>query len=236
MRLDKLINIFKVLKVFLITGKYLFLSWKKQSDIIDLKKRWSKDILSHFNIKLKIKGSPVYSGTPSLFIGNHISYLDIPLLLQGNSQVAFVSKKEVESWPVIGSAAKKMKTIFVERSSRTSRNKAKEKITESLLVNQAQIAIFPSGTTSLLSSSEWRKGVFEIAKYENISIQPFRIRYNPPRKAAFIDDDNLLTHMLELFSLKAMDAFLEFHEPVSINSINDDCEYWKLWAEQADIF
>jgi 1-acyl-sn-glycerol-3-phosphate acyltransferase len=236
MRGNKLVNSPKVLKVFLITGKYLFLSWKKQSDIIDLKTRWSRDILNHFNINLKIEGSPVYSADPCIFIGNHISYLDIPLLLQGHPQVAFVSKKEVEKWPVIGSAAKKMKTIFVERSSRVSRNKAKEKITESLLENKAQIAIFPSGTTSLLLSSEWRKGVFEIAKNENISVQPFRIRYSPSRAAAYIDDDNLLIHMLQLFSLKSMDAFLEFHEPVSINSITEDCEFWKQWAEQTDMF
>lgn len=236
MKKNKLANTLKVLKVFLITGKYLFLSWKKQSDIIDLKTSWARDILNHFNINLKIQGSPAHPKAPCLFIGNHISYLDIPLLLLGHPQVAFVSKKEVGNWPVIGSAAKKMKTIFVERGSRTSRNETKEKITKSLLENKAQIAIFPSGTTSLLISSEWRKGVFEIAKNENISVQPFRIRYSSPRSAAYIDDDNLLIHMFNLFSLKSMDAFLEFHEPANIKSITEDCVYWKQWAEHPDIF
>ncbi len=222
----------KVVSVFSLTGKYLRLAQKPDADVINLKNNWAKDLVSHFNVSVQIKGQPISQGEPFILVGNHISYLDIPILLYSCPEISFVSKKEVKSWPVIGNAATKAETIFVERNNASSRTSAKVEITNSLLEKRQKIAVFPSGTTSIRNSSFWKRGVFEIAEKNDIKIQPFRIRYEPLSAAAYVGDDNFLQHMYQLFSLKEIEVSLEFHEPVTIKNSIADCDYWKKWCEE----
>ena len=222
----------KVAKVFSITGKYLLLSQKSNPNTTSIKNRWSKEIFHLFKIDIEIKGQPAVLNESSILLGNHISYLDIPILLRSCPDITFVSKKEVKYWPIIGSAATKMQTIFVERKNPDSRAQAKLKIADSLLTKKQRLVIFPSGTTSIRASARWQQGVFEIAEKNKIKIQPFRIHYCPLRAAAYIDNDNLILHMYNLFKLKKIKVILEFHEPVSVHSSISGCEHWKKWCEE----
>ena len=81
-------------------------------------------------------------------------------------------------------------------------------------------------------SERWKKGVFEIAENNAILIQPFRVRYDPLRAAAYIDQDNFIQHLYQLFNFKKIDVSIEFHEPVVITNSIEDCDYWKNWCEQ----
>jgi len=224
-------NIKNVFEVFKMTGKYLRLAQKNKSPIIELKKSWASDILQHLNLNIKKIGAPSTCNEPIILIGNHISYLDIPVLMQSCPEISFVSKSEVKAWPVIGKAAIQAETIFVERGSFTSRKTAKNQIANSLLLKKQKVALFPSGTTSIQPTVSWKKGAFEIAAENQIKIQPFRIRYNPLRASAYIDQDNFLLHMYQLFQFKRIDVTLEFHEPVNIQDAVSDCVYWKEWCE-----
>ncbi|MDD4975119.1 MAG: lysophospholipid acyltransferase family protein [Bacteriovorax sp.] len=219
-------------KVFSITGKYLRLTQKIETDFINLKGLWARDIINHFKININILGKPINHNGPTLFVGNHISYLDIPILLYSCPEISFVSKKEVKTWPVFGKVAVKMQTIFVERNNSLSRTTAKAEITKSLIERNQKLVIFPSGTTSINSTSSWKKGAFEIAEKNDIWVQPFRIRYEPLRAAAYIDKDNLLIHMYQLFILKKIKASIEFNEPVKIINSIEECDYWKKWCEE----
>lgn len=224
-------NVLKVCKVFTITGKYLKLSSKLKVNIDNLKKSWSEEIISHLSIKINILGNPAKTEGPLLLVGNHISYLDIPVLLNSVPEISFVSKREVKSWPILGKAAIKGRTIFVERSCHKSRNSAKDYIAKVLIENKQKVVIFPSGTTSIKSSLLWKRGAFEIAENNRIMLQPFRLKYKPLRAAAYIDNDNLLIHMYKLLRQKRIEVTLEFHEPVFIKNIIEDCEFWKNWSE-----
>lgn len=225
----------KVAKVFSITGKYLALSKFTDTSVTGLKHDWSREILNHFKINLQVIGRPTLPDESCILLGNHVSYLDIPVLLKACPEVTFVSKKEVKYWPVIGSAAVKMNTIFVERKNRGSRAAAKDQIAKSLLEKKQTLAIFPSGTTSIKPSARWQKGVFEIAGSNHIKIQPFKISYHPLRASAYIDDDNLLVHMIQLFKKPKIDVTIEFHEPVHVRgeTHESDCEFWKSWCESS---
>ena len=127
-----------------------------------LKTIWAKKILGIVNVDVKVIGIP--SLEPSLLLlGNHISYLDIPLLMAACEDISFVSKSELRQWPIIGAAAQLMGTVFVQRDNRNSRQLAKQQIGE-LLQNNRRIALFPSGTTCIREAKPWRNGPFEIAR------------------------------------------------------------------------
>lgn len=182
-------------------------------------------------MRVEVKGGPSSSGDPCILVGNHISYLDIPVLMKSVPEISFVSKKEVKFWPLIGQAAEKVKTIFVDRDSTQSRGKAKKQIAQALIDENKKVVIFPSGTTAIRRSVFWKKGAFEIAEKNNITVQPFRFRYEPLSAAAYVGKDNFFFHMLDLLKHREIKVVLEFHEPVIINDSVSDCHRWKNWCE-----
>lgn len=189
------------------------------------------EMINLFNINVEIIGSPTKTDEPCVLVGNHISYLDIPVLMFAQPDVTFVSKKEVSYWPIIGSAAKKAQTIFVTRSNRHSRSMARDQIAKSLKDNCQKVAIFPSGTTSIYRSAFWKKGAFEIAQKNSFKVQPFRLKYHPLSEVSYVGKDNFITHMFALFELSKIKVTIEFHEPVLIDNAINDCLLWKQWCE-----
>ena len=61
--------------------------------------------------------------TPTLFVCNHVSYLDIEVL-GGLIPGSFVAKAEVATWPFFSTLAKAQRTIFIERSTRQDQRAA----------------------------------------------------------------------------------------------------------------
>ena len=210
------------------THKYLRKAGSSDHDIQQLKQQWAQETLQSLRVDLEIKGS--VSDLPALLlIGNHISYLDIPVLLRANPRISFVAKKEIQSWPVFGAAAERIETVFVERGNGSSRQRARAAVHQGLDQGR-QVVIFPSGTTCLDESKMWKKGAFEIACERKSWIQPFRISYSPLRPAAYIDRDFFPFHLMQLAGLGKIQAVLEFHEPVQVTDPLESCLRWQYWS------
>lgn len=221
----------KTVQIFNTLNKSIFKSYFTK-DFQKLKQQWATDVLGLLNVELKVIGTPKLKG-PLLLLGNHISYLDIPVIMSVVPQVSFLGKHEASRWPIIGAAAKRADTIFVKRGSPESRAQSKKIIEKSLAKEKAMIAAFPSGTTTLKENVPWRYGLFETAYVRKVKIQPFRIRYAPKRKVAYIDDDQLLPHVHQLTGLKKIHAVIEFHEPVDVIDPIKCSQRWQKWTTQA---
>ncbi len=221
---------FRAFNIFPRTLSYLSMSKNKNYEIEDLKTQWADEILRRLNIKTYIIGKP--SPESSLvFVGNHISYLDIPLLVKSVPRLSFVAKKEVSRWPIIGSAASTINTVFVDRNNSYQRQTSRETIAHSLLQGR-RVAIFPSGTTRVNEDQIWKKGAFEIAHQGNFKIQPFKIHYTPLRTAAYIDNDTLLFHLFKLSQQSIpLEAFIEFAPAVNVENPLAAAEAWRLWTQ-----
>jgi 1-acyl-sn-glycerol-3-phosphate acyltransferase len=172
-------------------------------------KEWGIWLCKLFKIELHIVGVPSQENGV-LFLGNHISYLDIPILMSV-APVAFVAKNEVSNWPVFGAACRRVGTVFVKRGQGGSRKNAANTIAQKIISEKQSVVIFPSGTTTLDEKKPWKRGPFYIAMEANVPVQPFRIRYTPAREVAYIDDDFFPTHLWRLLSVKEpIKAYLEF--------------------------
>jgi lyso-ornithine lipid O-acyltransferase len=194
-------------------------------------KKWADEVLSNLNLHvLKTGASP--ATTPTLFLGNHISYLDIPVLIS-LAPVSFVAKAELKRWPLMGASAALIGTVFVQRSSKDSRRNAGSAIAACLQNRKQSVALFPSGTTTIDENQAWRWGAFEIARAYDIPIQPFRICYRPLRQAAYLDNDMFVTHLWRLMKEKRIEAFVEFHEPVRVQDPKEDSLRWWRWSRQS---
>ena len=168
-----------------------------------------------------------------IMVGNHISFLDIIVLIAAEPRTVFLSKIEVAHWPIIGAGAKRMGTIFVKRDSADSRAQSKKNIYARLNTSKEQIYIagFPSGTTSLNENTAWRKGLFEIAQDTNTDIQCFRFKYSPLRACAYIEQDNLLLTMIRLFQTPHKTVTLHWGPCGPITDLHWQMEAMQRWTQ-----
>ncbi|RYZ75311.1 MAG: 1-acyl-sn-glycerol-3-phosphate acyltransferase [Proteobacteria bacterium] len=215
--------------VFSETYRHLQRARLPSADVAQIKEDWVQQILATLKVEVEIKGTPT-DARSVLFLGNHISYLDIPLLMNCLPEISFVAKQEISGWPLFGEAARQMETVFVKRESTGSRKSARIAVQDALSQGK-RVVIFPSGTTCLDEKKPWRRGAFEIAVAAEALVQPFRITYNPLRAVAYIDRDILPLHLYNLVGKKKIEACVEFHEPVKITDVAMDSLYWQYWSQ-----
>ncbi len=192
-------GIFKTIFIFILTFKYLIQSYFFPKNILNLKQQWAHHVLNLLGYQINIAGQ-FHSYNRMIFVGNHVSFIDILILIATNPKISFVAKKEIRSWPIIGWGAERIGTVFVDRESKDSKSSAKEQLRQSF-ENKAELhlALFPSGTTQLSELKPWKKGIFEVAQQTQTPIQMFYIHYEPLRESAYIDDDHLLKNLMGLF-------------------------------------
>lgn len=200
----------RVSHIFYLTFRYWLASFKPDADILKIKKQWALDVLSYMGFEMESRGTPPATEGPLILVGNHISYVDIIVLMAAHPRVVFVAKKEISYWPVIGPSATRVGTVFVNRGSKKHRQDVRRQIAEQLLSKNSHVAIFPSGTTTLKEELQWKKGAFEIAKQNSIPVKLFKVTYSHPREVAYVDDDTLLLQMKALFKLPNKKARLEW--------------------------
>ena len=74
---------------------------------------WCRGTAWLLGVRISCAGQP-FTGCPTLFVANHVSYLDVLVLglfLDGT----FVAKSEVARWPLFGLLGRLTRTLFVRR-------------------------------------------------------------------------------------------------------------------------
>jgi lyso-ornithine lipid O-acyltransferase len=136
----------------------------------------------------------------TLFVTNHISWADIPLLASA-LDADFVAKADILRWPVLGELARRLNPVFVARDCKRSAHAQADAIRQRLRTGRSVI-LCAEGTTSVGETVlPFKSCLFEAADAATV-IQPLAIRYCaidggalPPermREVAWIDDDDLL--------------------------------------------
>jgi 1-acyl-sn-glycerol-3-phosphate acyltransferase len=95
-------------------------------------------------LQVRLVGAPARA-RPVLFVSNHVSYLDIPVL-GSITPVSFVAKAEVAQWPGYGWLAKLQRTVFVDRRRNTTLQQ-RDSIHARLAAGDA-LVLFPEGTSN----------------------------------------------------------------------------------------
>ncbi len=106
---------------------------------------WSRRALTIMGVGLVVHGEPPGRG-PLLQVANHISWLDI-LVLNAARPSRFVSKADVQHWPVLGRLVVAAGTLFIEREKRRDALRVVHHLAEQLRAQEV-LTVFPEGTTS----------------------------------------------------------------------------------------
>ncbi|MNZ33548.1 2-acyl-glycerophospho-ethanolamine acyltransferase [compost metagenome] len=138
---------------------------------------------------------------PALWVANHVSWMDIPLL--GALQpLSFLSKSEVRQWPLAGWLAEKAGTLFIRRGAGDSQQVGRQ-ISEHLARGHS-LLVFPEGTTTDGRGVRTFHGRLLTSAIETgVPLQPVALRYRRDEDvdelAPFIGDDELTSHLRRLF-------------------------------------
>jgi 1-acyl-sn-glycerol-3-phosphate acyltransferase len=163
----------------------------------------------------------IQHGSPSddtvLFVSNHISWSDIPIL-GSLAPIRFLSKAEVGQWPVIGWLARQAGTLFIRRGGGQAR-RVRNRIIENLQAGE-NVLVYPEGTTSAgLTVLPFHGLLLKAAPESRTPVQPVTIAYRrngrPDHLAPFIGDDAFHCHLLRMLREPSARVDVVFHAPVS---------------------
>lgn len=113
--------------------------------------------------------------TQGLYIANHQSFIDIPLILTAH-QAPPIMKKEISYIPLFGQVALLAGALPVARSRKESRKKVFERAKKRILTEKLGLQFYPEGTRSKTPSpktfEEIKKTLLYFAYDENIPVIP----------------------------------------------------------------
>lgn len=140
-------------------------------------------------LKVRTEGTPIPGRV--LFVSNHVSWLDI-LAIGGASRAVFVSRDDVERWPLVGWIAGINDTLYVARHARREVHGQADQLRKALAAGRA-VALFPEGTTA--GGREvlpFRPSLFAslFPALPDVRVQPIAIDYGPlAEEIAWVSDE-----------------------------------------------
>ncbi len=172
--------------------------------------------------------------SPILFVSNHSSYLDVPVL-GSVIPAAFVAKSEVASWPLIGTLAKLQHTVFIARQVGRmveQRNEMRERLEQG-----QSLILFPEGTSSDGARTlPFKSSLFNIvetplANGTFVTVQPVTTLCTelgglPIGRAwrpyyAWYGDMTFMRHLWNVFKLGHFTIDVIFHPTVTIREFDN---------------
>ena len=186
---------------------------------MERRQRWSRFFMARLSnalpFRMTVHGE--LPKQPMLWVSNHVSWTDIPLLGM-LTPLSFLSKAEVRTWPVAGWLAAKAGSLFIRRGSGDSQVIRKQ-MTRHLQTDHS-LLMFPEGTTTDGRSLRTFHGrLLSAAIDSQVMLQPVAIRYlrdgEVDTLAPFIGDDDLLSHLMRLFSNDCGDVEVHLLKPIA---------------------
>lgn len=190
--------------------------------------KWTNKLFGHYvfspfvlaicGVRVKVKGKEHIPNFPAIYVSNHASQLDIPILFYAvNRPLFYVAKMELRKVPFLGHYMRVMGMIFVDRK---NRERAMENMRSAVrdIANGKSIAAFPEGTRSKSDEiMQFKRGAFIIAHEGRIPVVPVVIhgsRKALPSGSFFIRP---ATVEVEILSIENSDTFFSLSPEAMAN-------------------
>jgi 1-acyl-sn-glycerol-3-phosphate acyltransferase len=136
---------------------------------------WSAKMLHMLGLQLQVQGT--FQPGAKLIVANHVSWLDILAVHAICPEARFVSKADVQHWPLVGRLVAAGGTLYLERERRRDALRVVHQMAE-VLKQGGTVAAFPEGTTgdghALLP---FHANLLQAAIATTSPVQPVALRY-----------------------------------------------------------
>jgi len=156
-------------------------------------------------------------GRGRVFVANHRSVLDV-LVALAVADITFMSRHDVADWPLIGLAATRFGTVFVERGDRASGSQA-IRAAHRLLEDGRAVIIFPEGTTYAGDEvRDFRFGAIRTAQLAGVEVVPLGLAYEDDRVA--FGDESFPTHAWRIGGMRRIRLAVAAGEPLDVRQLS----------------
>lgn len=177
-------------------------------------RNWSKGMLTALGVKVTVHGHRPSTRVPILLVANHVSWLDVWLVLSVYP-VRFVAKSDIRGWPLVGWLVARAGTVFIERTRRHDAARINQHIAE-VMARPEAVGIFPEGTTTDGTQLRaFHASLFQPALAPGVRVAVTSIRYpladgSPNVDAAYSGDRSLLQSLRLILAQRVLRAELSF--------------------------
>jgi 1-acyl-sn-glycerol-3-phosphate acyltransferase len=142
---------------------------------------WSRKLLVTLGLELRTQGS--FRPGAKLIVANHVSWLDIAAIHALCPQARFVSKAEVQRWPLVGRLVDAGGTLYLQRERAREAMRVLHAITDALRGGDT-VAVFPEGTTGAGHEPlPFHANLLQAVIASGAPVQPVALRYSDPEHA-----------------------------------------------------
>ncbi len=135
---------------------------------------WARSLLKLAGVKVEISGLENIPEGPVVFVPNHQSYFDIPVLLAWlDRPYPLVSKQEVKKLPLIRQWMELLGCVFIDRDNARQSVSALGEAARTMVERKRSLIIFPEGTRSRGETiGEFKNGGFRAALKAGVPVVP----------------------------------------------------------------
>ncbi len=176
---------------------------------------WGRRVAHAFGMTLTIKGTP--PKPPYFFVMNHLSYVDILIAAINLPGAMFIAKHDLADWFLLGPMAKRIDTIFVNRSSLSAVTDVCERVDAALKAGYG-VGMAPEATTSKGEGVlPFHPALLEPAVRLNVPVCYATLRYSTPpgempafKVVNWWEDMTFQAHALRFLGVKSFEAMIYF--------------------------
>ncbi|MBI5532255.1 MAG: 1-acyl-sn-glycerol-3-phosphate acyltransferase [Deltaproteobacteria bacterium] len=176
---------------------------------------WCRRLLKMFGMQVIVDpAAPPAATGARLVVANHRSPADIIVLLTlfGGQ---FLGQAAIARWPILGTAARKAGTVWVERSRGTSGASA-IRVIRRRLEQGATLLVFPEGTTFAGDEvREFRQGAFSAMRGLDVEVIPVGLAYDAGVEWV---DESFLAHLQKMASRKSTKLVVKVGSPIRVKA------------------
>jgi 1-acyl-sn-glycerol-3-phosphate acyltransferase len=180
--------------------------------------RSASRMLAAVAVDVEVRGAKPLLDGPVLMVANHVSWIDVQAL-GAVAGTRFVAKSEVREWPIVGTMAARLGTLFIRRESCRDAMRIKNLIAK-LLVDGERVVVFPEATTTDGSRiAPFYAALLQAAVDAAIPVQPVAIRHREvdgsrSAAAAFVDDMTFADSLARVLDRPRIVTELTFGAPI----------------------
>ena len=137
---------------------------------------WARGLVKAAGIEIVVHNRErISESTSQVYVANHVSWYDTPVLLEIIPNFGFVAKRELERIPLFGSAAKAVGVIYIDRIHHQAAFDAYEDAARRMHAGES-VAVYAEGTRGeSYALRPFKKGPFVLAIQAGVPVVPIVI-------------------------------------------------------------
>ncbi|WP_404988834.1 lysophospholipid acyltransferase family protein [Clostridium culturomicium] len=149
---------------------------ERERFLTKLEKNWAEGTIKYSEMDIEVIGKENLIEETCLYVANHQSMLDIPLIMANvNHTIGAMAKKEMSKVIVFSYWMEELGSVYIDREDAREGLKAILKGVENLK-NGRSMLIFPEGTRNRGGeTAEFKKGSLKLATKANVPVIPITV-------------------------------------------------------------